>query len=48
MTKKVISVICVVALLAGALSTVGYAADRDFTIVNPYADVDWSWKLYCS
>lgn len=47
-TKKVISVICVVALLAGALSTVGFAAsaDRDYTIVNPYADVDWSWDQY--
>lgn len=48
MTKKVISVICVVALLAGVLSTVGYAAkaDRNYTIVNPYADVDWSWEQY--
>ncbi len=48
MTKKVISVICVVALLAGVLSTVGYAAkaDKDFTIVNPYEYVDWSWDQY--
>ena len=50
MTKKVLAIICVVALLAGVLSTVGYAAkaDRDFTIVNPYADVDWSWDQYKS
>lgn len=49
MTKKVLAVICVVALLAGMLSTVGYAAgaDRDYTIVNPYADVDWStWDQF--
>ena len=47
-TKKVLAVICVVALLAGVLSTAGYAAkaDRDYTINNPYADVDWSWKQY--
>ena len=47
-TKKVLAVICVVALLAGVLSTAGYAAkaDRDYTINNPYADVDWSQKQY--
>lgn len=50
MTKKALAVICVVAMLAGVLSTVGYAADadRDYTIVNPYADVDWSWNQYKS
>lgn len=47
-TKKVISVICVAALLVGALSTIGLAAnnDRDYTITNPYANVDWSWDQY--
>ena len=47
-TKKVLAVICVVAMLAGCFSTVGYAAkaNRDYTITNPYADVDWSWKQY--
>ena len=45
-TKKLIAVICVVAMLAGAVSTIGYAADRDYTIINPYADVDWSWDQY--
>ena len=45
--KKLISLLCVVAILAGALSTVGYAATEvDYTITNPYADVDWSWKQY--
>ena len=50
MTKKVLAVICVVALLAGMLSTIGYAAgaDKDYTIINPYADVDWSWDQYKS
>ena len=48
MTKKVLAVICVVAMLAGCLTTVGYAAkaDRDYTITNPYAKVNWSWKQY--
>ena len=47
-TKKVLAIICVVALLAGVLSTVGYAAkaDRDYTIINPYETVDWSWDQY--
>ncbi len=46
-TKKLISVICVVAMLAGVLSTACYAAyDKDYTITNPYADVDWSWEQY--
>lgn len=45
-TKKLIAVICVVAMLAGAISTVGYAADRDYTIINPYENVDWSWDQY--
>ncbi len=46
--KKLISVICVLAMLAGVISTVAYAADagKDYTIVNPYADVDWSWEQY--
>ena len=46
--KKFISVICVVALLAGVLSTGVYAAgaERDYTIISPYADVDWSWNQY--
>ena len=48
MTKKILAIICAIAMLAGVLSTVGYAAkaDRDFTIINPYADVDWSWDQY--
>ena len=47
-TKKLLAVICVVAMLAGVLSTAAYAAkaDRDYTIINPYADVDWSWDQY--
>ena len=47
-TKKFISVVCVVALLAGILSTGVYAAnaERDYTIISPYADVDWSWNQY--
>ncbi len=46
-TKKLIAIICVVALFTGILSTVGLAAgDVDYTIVNPYADVDWSWEQY--
>lgn len=47
-SKKFISVFCVVALLAGMLSTGAFAAgiDRDYTITNPYADVDWSWNQY--
>ncbi len=46
-TKKIIAIICVVALFAGVLSTVGLAAnDVDYTIANPYADVDWSWEQY--
>ena len=47
-TKKLLAVICVVAMLAGVLSTEGYAAkaDRDYTIINPYANVDWSWDQY--
>ncbi len=46
--RKFISVICVLAMLTGVLSTVGYAADTgvDYTIINPYADVDWSWNQY--
>lgn len=48
-TKKLIAVICTLAILAGAFSTVGYAAyDVDYTITNPYADVDWSWEQYKS
>lgn len=46
-TKKLIAVICTLAILAGVFSTVGYAAyDVDYTITNPYADVDWSWEQY--
>ncbi len=47
-TKKLIAIICAVSMLAGILSTVGFAADtgRDYTIINPYEDVDWSWKQY--
>ncbi len=49
-TKKIVSVVCCIALLIGAFSTVGLAADAstrvDYTITNPYADVDWSWKQY--
>ncbi len=46
-TKKIIALVCVLALFTSVLTTVGYAAnDVDYTIANPYADVDWSWKQY--
>lgn len=47
-TRKLISVICVVAILVGTLSTVGLAANKkvNYTIINPYEDVDWSWDKY--
>ncbi len=47
-TRKIIAVICVAALLCGTLSTIGFAAKKDvnYTIVNPYANVDWSWEQY--
>lgn len=46
--KKAISVLCVVALLCGALSCISLAADEgyDYKIANPYDGVDWSWKQY--
>ncbi len=46
--KKAISVFCVVAMLIGAFSCVGFAADEgyDYTITNPYDGVDWRWKQY--
>ena len=42
--KKLIAVICAVALFTGVLSTVGLAAstDVDYDIISPYANVDWS------
>ena len=47
-TKKFIAIICVVAILSGAFGTIGFAAgsDVDYTITNPYANVDWSWNQY--
>ena len=47
-TRKLIAVACVIAMFAGVLSTVGLAADAgvDYTISNPYANVDWSWNQY--
>ncbi len=47
-TTKLIAVICTLAILAGVFSTVGLAAsaDIDYTIISPYADVDWSWEQY--
>lgn len=47
-TKKFIAIICTVAILSGAFGTIGFAADTDvdFTITNPYANVDWSWNQY--
>lgn len=47
-TKKVISVICVVAMLIGALSCVAVAAgDVNYTIINPYEGVDFkTYKQY--
>ncbi len=49
-SKRIISVVCCIALLIGAFSTVGMAAEAssrvDYTITNPYADVDWSWEQY--
>ncbi len=46
--RKLLAMICVVSMLCGAFATVGYAAseDVDYTITNPYADVDWSWQQY--
>ncbi len=46
--KKLIAIICVFALFTGVLSTVGLAAsvEVDYEIINPYANVDWSWKQY--
>lgn len=46
--KKILSVICVVSLLMGALSCVALAAQAgvDYTITNPYDGVDWNWKQY--
>lgn len=46
--KKLIAVICAVALFTGVLSTVGLAAstDVDYDIISPYANVDWSWEQY--
>lgn len=46
--KKLIAVLCVVALFSGVLSTIGLAAgtDIDYDIVNPYENVDWSWNQY--
>ena len=44
---KLIAVVCVIALLTGMLSTMGYAAaEKDYKITNPYAEVDWSWEQY--
>ncbi len=46
-TRKLLSVLCVVALLVGSLSTVAFATtDVDYKITNPYANVDWSWEQY--
>lgn len=47
-TTKLIAIICSVAILAGVFSTIGLAASAeiDYTIISPYADVDWSWKQY--
>ena len=47
-TRKFIAIVCVVAMLAGVFSTVGFAAseDIDYEITNPYANVDWSWDKY--
>lgn len=46
--KKLIAIICVVALFTGMLSTVGLAAstDIDYDIISTYENVDWSWKQY--
>ena len=46
--KRLIAVACVIAMFAGVLSTVGLAADSgaDYTITNPYENVDWSWNQY--
>ena len=45
--KRLLSVICAAALLFGMLSTAVFAAGGvDYTIINPYDDVDWSWKQY--
>lgn len=45
---RLIAIVCTIAIFAGVFSTVGFAveADIDYTIISPYADVDWSWKQY--
>lgn len=47
-TRKLIAIICTVAILAGIVSTIGLAAsaDIDYTITSPYENVDWSWQQY--
>lgn len=46
-TRKVVSILCVIAMLVGLFSTSVIAAnDVDYTIINPYANVDWSWDQY--
>ena len=46
--RKLMAIICVVAMLMGIFSTVGFAVseDIDYEITNPYANVDWSWNQY--
>ena len=47
-TRRLIAIICTVAILAGVMSTMGFAAsaDIDYTIKSPYENVDWSWNQY--
>ena len=49
--KKIISIIlCVTLLFSPCLSIMGFAADKDYTIISPYSDVIWTgrnaWGAY--
>ncbi len=46
-TRKIVSLLCVITMLIGLFSTSVIAAnDVDYTIINPYENVDWSWEQY--
>ena len=46
--KKIISIALCLCLLISSVSIIAFAAEKeDFTITNPYANVDWdSWNAY--
>lgn len=46
-TNKIIAVICALTMLCTIFSISAVAArDVDYTITNPYENVDWSWDQY--